>query len=103
MKRVKYIYCTTTKQTEVNMFVSLSSLSTQNNPNKKGEKASPFAVFGECSRYKVCAVHTRFDSVSWFVFDAEQTDCITGRSLVIKQESSLIAAIKDLTLPCERI
>lgn len=88
------------------MFVSLSllsSLSIQNNPNKKGESASPFAVFGDCSRYKVCAIHTRFDGVSWFVFDVEQFDCITGRPLVIRQEGSLDAATKGLRLPHERI
>ena len=81
------------------MFVSLSSLSSlslKNNPSKKGERASPFAIFGDCSRYKVYAVHTRFDGVSWLVFDAEQDDYITGGPLVIRQESSLGAAIKGL-------
>ena len=88
------------------MFISLLSLSSlylQNNPSKKGAKASPSAVFGECSRYRVYAVHTRFDKVSWFVCDAEQVDCITGAPLVIRQEASLEAAIKDLALAFERI
>ena len=87
------------------MFVSLlslSSLSLQNNPSKKGQSASDCAVFGEGSRYKVGAVHTRF-GISWFVWDAEEVDSVSGSLLVIRQECTLYDAINGLTLPHEAI
>lgn len=45
-----------------------------NNKNKAGELATSKKIFGERSRYAVAAVHTRFDEVQWFVWDAERAD-----------------------------
>jgi hypothetical protein len=42
-----------------------------NDPSRKGECAAKKRLFGDCSRYAVAPVHTRFDAVEWFVWDAE--------------------------------
>ena len=46
----------------------------QNDPSKKGQRASKPVMFGECKRFCAFAVHTRFDAVEWFVEDAESVD-----------------------------
>lgn len=48
--------------------------SIKNNPAKKGEIAGRKSLFGDYSRYAVAPVHTRFESIAWFVWDAETTD-----------------------------
>ena len=68
-----------------------------NNPAIAGELATEKQTFGDCSRYAVAAVHTRFDAVSWFVWDANQTDEITGEPLVIRQSESPEKAVAGLT------
>ncbi len=45
-----------------------------NDPARKGELAADKKLFGPRNnpyRYAVAPVHSRFDSVSWFVWDAE--------------------------------
>ena len=46
----------------------------KNDPSKKGQRASNPVFFGECKRFCAYAIHTRFDAVEWFVFDAEKID-----------------------------
>ena len=40
-----------------------------NQPKHAGRQASNVVYFGRHDRYAVCAVHTRFEHVSWFVYD----------------------------------
>lgn len=42
----------------------------KNDPARAGQLASRKLIFGDLSRYAVAAVHTRFDAVQWFVWDA---------------------------------
>ena len=44
-----------------------------NNPKMAGKLASSKVTFGD-GRYTVAAVHTRFDALSWFVWDSEKQD-----------------------------
>lgn len=64
-----------------------------NDPQRAGQRASRVALFGERSRYLIGAVHTRFDAVVWLVTDAETEDTETGLPCVIRQASSLRAAL----------
>lgn len=68
-----------------------------NNPAIAGELATEKQTFGDCSRYAVAAVHTRFDAVSWFVWDANRVDEITGEPLVIRQNENPEKAVAGLT------
>lgn len=67
-----------------------------NNPNLAGQKAGNPELFGECSRYAVYPVHTRFDAVQWFVADAELLDELTKMPSIIRQADSREAAVKGL-------
>lgn len=67
----------------------------QNDIAKAGQIAKRKALFGDCSRYAVAPVHTRFDAVQWFVWDADNMDALTGKPSVIRQEDSLEAVMRD--------
>lgn len=67
-----------------------------NNPSKAGQLATEKEFFGDYKRFAVAAVHTRFTNVSWFVWDAEQIDEVTGFALVVRQEESKDSAISGL-------
>jgi hypothetical protein len=67
----------------------------QNDPTRKGELADRVRLFGEWKRYAVAPVHTIFDAVEWFVWDADQTD-ENGRPAVIRQEASEEEATQGL-------
>ena len=68
-----------------------------NNPAQKGQLASRKVCFGDCSRYAVAAVHTRFEAVEWFVWDAEHPDATPEQmAVVIRQEPSLEEAVRGL-------
>ena len=43
----------------------------QNKPELNGSPAAPKEYFGDWNRYAIAPVHTRFDAVMWFVWDAE--------------------------------
>jgi hypothetical protein len=69
----------------------------KNDPAKKGQLADRKRLFGDCSRYAVAPVYTRFDAVQWFVWDAESPWLDgDGKPSVIRQACSLEEAIKDL-------
>jgi len=67
-----------------------------NNPKFAGQVACTQELFGECRRYAVYAIHTRFDRVEWVVRDAELVDPVTGGSAIIRQEDTKSAAISGL-------
>jgi hypothetical protein len=67
-----------------------------NDPTRKGELAARKHLFGDCSRYAVAPVHTRFDAVQWFVWDAELTCPETGLPEVIRQEETLAEALHGI-------
>ncbi len=65
-----------------------------NMPARKGELAGRGVRFGEFGRYAVAPVHTRFETVQWFVWDAEKDD--RGSPAVIRQDATLEATIAGL-------
>jgi hypothetical protein len=67
----------------------------KNIPPQAGALAARKQFFGDASRYAVAPIHTRFDAVSWFVWDALKTDD-DGHSTVIRQEETLAAAVAGL-------
>lgn len=68
----------------------------KNNPAMKGALAARKQFFGDNSRYAVAPVHTRFDAVQWFVWDAEHPMSDLNHAEVIRQEPTLDAAIRGL-------
>ena len=66
-----------------------------NNPALKGQPAARKQFFGHCSRFAVAPVHTRFDAVEWFVWDASLA---TDGELapVICQAATLEEAVRGL-------
>jgi len=74
------------------MAVSYSFAVSSNNPNQKGSLAGRKVLFGDCSRYAVAPIHTRFDAVEWFVWDADSVDA-NGLPEVIRQEPTFEAAV----------
>lgn len=68
----------------------------ENDPRRKGELASRKQLFGERSRYAVAPLHTRFDAVTWFVWDAEGPEAEYGKPQIIRQEDTLEKAIAGL-------
>jgi hypothetical protein len=69
----------------------------KNNPAKRGQLAARKRFFGDCSRYAVAPVHTRFDAVEWFVWDCEHEWIdASGRPGVIRQAATLEEALRGL-------
>jgi len=66
-----------------------------NNPALKGQLAAKKKFFDNF-RYAVAPVHTRFDAVEWFVWDAEHPNSKMGRAEVIRQAATLEEALKGL-------
>ena len=67
-----------------------------NNPNLAGQLAAKKELFGGHSRYAIAPIHTRFDAVQWFVWDAEQIDVQTGFASVIRQTQTKQEALVGL-------
>lgn len=63
-----------------------------NNANMKGSLAGRKVLFGDCSRYAVAPIHTRFDEVEWFVWDADKLDNL-GIPEVIRQALTFEEAV----------
>jgi hypothetical protein len=71
----------------------------KNNPAKRGQLAARKRLFGPYSRYAVAPIHTRFDAVEWFVWDAEHKWIdASGRPGVIRQAATLDEALRGLDL-----
>lgn len=45
-----------------------------NDTTKKGELATEKILFGEFYRYAIAGVHTRFENIVWFIWDANIPD-----------------------------
>jgi hypothetical protein len=75
------------------MPVSFSNLPA-NNPSLKGQLAARKQFF-DGYRYAVAPIHTRFDELVWFVWDANVLD-ETGRAEVVRQEATLEEALRGL-------
>jgi hypothetical protein len=68
-----------------------------NDPTRKGQLAAPKRLFGDYHRYAVAPVHTRFDAVEWFVWDAGSYPAPDDSTpAVIRQASSEAEAVKGL-------
>ena len=68
----------------------------KNNPNLAGQLASKKVLFGGYSRFAIAPVHTRFDAVEWFVWDAEHALSTMDRAEVIRQAATLEEAMEGL-------
>lgn len=66
-----------------------------NDPTRKGQLAGPTELFGDFHRYLLCPVHTRFDAIAWFVYDAEVTDEV-GCPAIIRIEDTREDAMAGL-------
>ena len=69
--------------------------SPSNNSRLAGRLATTKRRFGEAGRYAVAAVHTRFEAVEWFVWDAETPDH-DGFATVVRQEATEAEAVAGL-------
>lgn len=67
-----------------------------NNPKLAGQLAAKKELFGGHSRYAIAPIHTRFDAVEWFVWDAEQIDPATNKPDVIRQAPTKTEALAGL-------
>lgn len=77
------------------MTVSFRSVP-KNNPSIRGSLAAPKQRFGDSGRYAVAPVHTRFDAVEWFVWDAEHPLSDLRHAEVIRQAATLDEALRGL-------
>ena len=66
-----------------------------NRPADAGKLAHHKLLFGEANRYAIAPVHTRFDAVQWFVWDAETPD-LDGNPTIIRQNNKFEDAIAGL-------
>lgn len=66
-----------------------------NDATKAGHLAAPKRFFGDHSRYAVAPIHTRFDTLEWFVWDADDCDH-AGKPEVIRQCDTLENALEGL-------
>lgn len=69
----------------------------RNDPSSKGQLAAAKRTFGPLKRYAVAPIHTRFDAVTWFVWDAEAYN-EDGDPAIIRQADTLWDAVKGLPL-----
>jgi hypothetical protein len=76
-------------------FVSFPSVPA-NNPAQRGSLAAKKQRFGDNGRYAVAPVHTRFDAVEWFVWDAEHPLSDLSHAEVIRQAETLEEALRGL-------
>lgn len=67
-----------------------------NIPHLAGQVAGKKEFFGPFNRYALFPVHTRFNSVSWIVEDAEDQDQETGLPRIIIQEKTRADALVRL-------
>lgn len=63
---------------------------------RKGELATRKQFFGENRRYAVAPIHTRFDALEWFVWDAEHPLSDLNHAEVIRQAETLEEALRGL-------
>lgn len=69
----------------------------KNNPALAGSLAKKKEFFGDHSRYAIAPVHTRFDAVEWFVWDAMHPYSDMNRGAeVIRQAATREEALAGL-------
>lgn len=68
----------------------------KNNPALAGQPAKKKEFFGDHSRYAIAPVHTRFDAVEWFVWDAMHANSNLSRAEVIRQAATREDAVRGL-------
>lgn len=66
-----------------------------NDPAQAGKAAGPSIYTGPLSTFEIKPVHTRFESVQWFVLDLADRDD-KGLARVIRQSDSFEAAVQGL-------
>ena len=66
-----------------------------NDPSKAGQLAGKQCLFGPHHRYAVAPIHTRFDRIAWFVWDAERPGP-DGEPAIIRQADTREGAIREL-------
>jgi hypothetical protein len=67
-----------------------------NDPTRKGQLAASKRLFGDYRRYAVAPIHTRFDALEWFVWDAMSWEPDGTNPAVIRQASSEEEAVEGL-------
>jgi hypothetical protein len=67
-----------------------------NDPAKRGQLAAKKVIFGEVSRYAIAPIHTRFNDVVWFVWDAESNVEDKNMADVVRQEATFERAVQGL-------
>ena len=72
---------------------ALSFPAVQNNASLKGSIAARKQFFGDNRRYAIAPVHTRFDAVEWFVWDAEHPLSDMSHAEVIRQAETMEEAL----------
>lgn len=75
---------------------ALSFRHVANDPMLRGSLAAPKQFFGDRGRYAVAPVHTRFDAIEWFVWDAEHALSTMNKAEVIRQAETLDEALQGL-------
>lgn len=65
-----------------------------NDPAKRGALAGR-KITGEGSRFAVAPVHTRFDAVQWFVWDADVDE--GDGPVVVRQAATYTEAVRGLS------
>jgi hypothetical protein len=68
----------------------------RNDPSRNGQLAARKRLFGEWNRYAVAPVHTRFDAVEWFVWDAYREEHDGHFPAVIRQAATEAEAVAGL-------
>lgn len=84
------------RKTERQKFDELAKLQPVNDPAKAGQLAAGKVLLPSGSRYAVAPVHTRFDAVQWFTWDAEQVDPVTDGPAVVRQAATFAEAVAGL-------
>jgi hypothetical protein len=61
-----------------------------------GELICQKRSFGSSNRYAIAPVYTRFNTVQWFVWDAETRNDLDDKATIIRQADTIEEALKDL-------
>ncbi len=75
---------------------ALSFPAVQNNPALRGSLAARKQFFGDNRRFAIAPVHTRFEAVEWFVWDAEHALSDMSHAEVIRQAATMEEALRGL-------
>ncbi len=65
-----------------------------NDPALRGQLAAEMQYFGEANRYAVAPLHTRFDAITWFVWDSQHRLSTQDWHEVIRQADTLDEALR---------